>query len=102
MTMTLRKQFEKEMDWVNKYEQPMFLSIKYIHWLESKVKQQLQNKSSNSNYPKCEHLLHDAIGLLMHHEQSNDKSWKVDYEKLILSYQEQYPGRNTEPEGIRK
>jgi hypothetical protein len=51
--------------------------------------------SNNSNYPKCEQLLHDAIGLLMNHEQDDDPGWKQDYEKLIISYQEQYPSAFT-------
>lgn len=50
--MTLREEFEKEHNWVDKKEQPMFMSVKYIHWLEAKVKQ-LQNVSSNSDYAKC-------------------------------------------------
>jgi len=60
--MTLREQFEKEYNWVDKKEQPMFMSVKYIHWLEAKIKQ-LQNTSSNSDYVKsCDDCIYGVDG----------------------------------------
>ena len=50
--MTLREEFEKEFNWVDKREQPMFLSIKYINWLECKIK----NITSNRDCAKCKSI----------------------------------------------
>ena len=39
---------------------------------------------------QTEDLLHDAIGLLMNHEQHEDEEWKKDYEKLVAKYNEYF------------
>lgn len=52
----LKEEFEKEFNWIDKKEHPMFISVKYVHWLEDKIKQ-LQNTLSNNDYIKCRELL---------------------------------------------
>lgn len=41
-----------------------------------------------SELDKKDELLHDAIGLLMNHEQHKDKEWLADYEEVIKKYEE--------------
>lgn len=69
--MTLREQFGKEYNWVEKKEQPMFMSVKYIHWLEAKI-EQLQNTSSNSDYAKLAKWVHDCVSFGGSVEQVED------------------------------
>ena len=40
-------------------------------------------------------LLHDAIGLLMNHEQHEDDGWIADYEELVKKYSESSSDTNT-------
>jgi hypothetical protein len=53
--MTLREQFEKEHKNIPKREFPMFLSIKYIQWLEKRI-----NKMKNRE--NCKYFRQQIIG----------------------------------------
>jgi len=44
---------------------------------------------------QIEHLLNDAIGLLMNIEQKNHPGWKKDYNKLMDEYDKKYLGQET-------
>lgn len=57
--MNAREEFEKEYNWIDKREQPMFMSVKYIQWLEKKVNEFEAEK--DSLYKEAEH---NAILLL--------------------------------------
>ena len=53
-----------------------------------------QEKPINSGYLLLadvrSDLLHDAMGLLMNHDQHEDEGWKADYEELVKKYNEHF------------
>ena len=39
---------------------------------------------------EADSILHDAMGLLMNHEQHKDEGWQKDYEELVNKYSEHF------------
>lgn len=83
--MTLREQFKKEHKWIDSKEQPMFMSVKYVHWLEAKIKQLQEERTDKLTFKQQRDELIEALNAISNFRYETDSQDA----KLLAGWAEQ-------------